>query len=248
MMNHQQQFPALAGALIRLRGETLSQISRMTDIRTANLSVWLRNKPQVISEKRLVALMQHLGFVNGQLRDDVLHLWQDSAPLADLKLVIDATLNTQGPRVLIKSGQPALEQTYFLFIGKVLIRIKVEPGLSASPKLEDLLRIDTVIDTRMLLEHVSTHSLEQVLFQLLEALRHADISQSHPLILEGMVNKLREIDDADYVLTISHAEGWKSLEEALSKAIKRGVSPDVIADLINQHDFAKCTASASTFE
>ncbi len=248
MMDHLQQFPALAGALIRLRGETLGQIARMTDIRTANLSVWLRNKPQVISEKRLVALMNHLGFVNGELRDDILHLWQDSAPLADLKLVVDATLSTHGPRVLIKSWQPTLEKIYFLFIGKVLIRIKVEPGLAASPKLEDLLRIDTVIDTMMLLEQVSTHSLEKVLFQLLEALRHADISQSHPLILESMVNKLREVEDANFVLRISHAEGWKRLEEVLSKVIKSGVPPNVIANLLDQHEFGGNANSTPTFE
>ena len=56
-----EQLPALTAALIRLRGDTLGRIAEATGIRAANLSVWLRGKEQVISVKRLVGLLHHLG-------------------------------------------------------------------------------------------------------------------------------------------------------------------------------------------
>ena len=57
----------------QLRGETLGRIAEATGIRTANLSVWLRGKEQVISAKRLVGLLHHPGVEGGRLRTDVLH-------------------------------------------------------------------------------------------------------------------------------------------------------------------------------
>ena len=61
-----EQLPAFAAALIRLRGETLGRIAEATGIRTANLSVWLRGKEQVISAKRLVGLWYQLGQDGGR--------------------------------------------------------------------------------------------------------------------------------------------------------------------------------------
>ena len=89
-----EQLPALAAALIRLRGETLGRIAEATGIRTANLSVWLRGKEQVISAKRLVGLLHYLGVEGGRLRTDVLHQWQDRGALDDSKLVLGKLLAT----------------------------------------------------------------------------------------------------------------------------------------------------------
>ena len=43
-----EQLPILAGALLRLRGLTLSAAFDATGIRAANPSAWLKGKPQVI--------------------------------------------------------------------------------------------------------------------------------------------------------------------------------------------------------
>lgn len=80
--------PQLAAALLRLRGETLAQLSRSTNIKPANLSVWLRGAQQVISERRVVMLLNELGVKGGQLRSDIVHEWRDAGDLADLRYVL----------------------------------------------------------------------------------------------------------------------------------------------------------------
>ena len=62
-----EQLPILAGALLRLRGFTLATVFNATSIRVANLSAWLKGKPQVISAGRVTALMYHLGVQGGQV-------------------------------------------------------------------------------------------------------------------------------------------------------------------------------------
>ena len=52
-----EQLPILAGALLRLRGLTLAAVFDATGIRVANLSAWLKGKPQVISAARVTALL-----------------------------------------------------------------------------------------------------------------------------------------------------------------------------------------------
>ena len=56
-----EQLPILAGALLRLRGLTLAAVFDATGIRAANLSAWLKGRPQVISAARVTALLYHLG-------------------------------------------------------------------------------------------------------------------------------------------------------------------------------------------
>ena len=80
--------PQLAAALLRLRGETLAQLSRATNIKPANLSVWMRGAQQVISERRVVMLLNELGVQGGQLRSDIVHHWRDTGDLADLRYVL----------------------------------------------------------------------------------------------------------------------------------------------------------------
>ena len=123
-----EQLPGFAAALIRLRGETLGRIAEATGIRTANLSVWLRGKEQVISAKRLVGLLHHLGVEGGRLRTDVLHQWQDRGALDDSKLVLGKLLADKQSVWLFQDEQPGLIKTRFLLAGDVLIRLEIEPG------------------------------------------------------------------------------------------------------------------------
>lgn len=84
-----EQLPALTAALIRLRGDTLGRIAEATGIRAANLSVRLRGKEQVISAKRVVGLLHHLGVEGNRLRSDMLHQWRDGGALIDSKTGTD---------------------------------------------------------------------------------------------------------------------------------------------------------------
>ena len=80
-----EQLRAIAAALMHLRGDTLNSVGAATGIRSANLSVWLRGKEQVISAPRVAALLYHLGIEGQQLRADMLHRWRDFGALDDLK-------------------------------------------------------------------------------------------------------------------------------------------------------------------
>src|SRR5580765_2891353 len=91
---HIEQTPALAGQLMRLRGETMSGLSKATGIRMANISVWLRGRPQTISEPRVVMLLDHLGVRNGTLRSDVVHIWtEQGGSISDITAVLDTLLD-----------------------------------------------------------------------------------------------------------------------------------------------------------
>ena len=101
-----EQLRAIAAALMRLRGDTLSSVGMATGIRPANLSVWLRGKEQVISAKRVATLMYHLGLVGSSLRADILHQWRDAGALDDLGLVLNALV-----------GSVAFVFFFFFFLG-----------------------------------------------------------------------------------------------------------------------------------
>lgn len=79
----------LAQLLIRLRGETLTGLEQATDIRAANLSVWLRGKPQVISAARVAQLLNHLGIQGMRLRSDIVHHWTTENGTRDIQQLLD---------------------------------------------------------------------------------------------------------------------------------------------------------------
>ena len=93
-----EQLPILAGALLRLRGFTLATVFNATSIRVANLSAWLKGKPQVISAGRVTALMYHLGVQGGRLRPDIVHTWADQEDWAHLRTVFTLLQEPMAPR------------------------------------------------------------------------------------------------------------------------------------------------------
>ncbi len=180
-----EQLPALAAALIRLRGETLGRIAEATGIRTANLSVWLRGKEQVISAKRLVGLLHHLGVEGGRLRTDVLHPWHDRGALDDSKLVLGTLLANTQPVWLFQDEQPGLIKTRFLLAGDVLIRMEIEPGVDQALDLATVVRVDRVITTPAALAGVPIDSLASAHNVLLALAEQAAADVGDKELLEG---------------------------------------------------------------
>lgn len=178
--------------LIRLRGETLGQIAEATGIRTANLSVWLRGKEQVISAKRLVGLLHHLGLKGRHLRIDVLHQWQDRGAHDDSKLVL-ASLLTNTQRVwLFQDDQPGLIKTRFLLVGNALIRMGIEPGVNQAVDLVEAVRVDRVITTPVALAGVPSTSQEDARSALLSLAEQATSEGGDEELLEGLMFRLTE--------------------------------------------------------
>ena len=226
-----EQLPGFAAALIRLRGETLGRIAEATGIRTANLSVWLRGKEQVISAKRLVGLLHHLGVEGGRLRTDVLHQWQDRGALDDSKLVLGKLLADKQSVWLFQDEQPGLIKTRFLLAGDVLIRMEIEPGVDQALDLATVVRVDRVISTPAALAGVPIDSLasaHNVLLALAE-LAAADVGDEE--LLEGLMFQLTQTVGSN----TASPQGWQQLELILKKALEAGISPGDIAHLIERH-------------
>lgn len=226
-----EQLPALAAALVRLRGETLRRIAETTGIRTANLSVWLRGKEQVISAKRLVGLLHYLGVEGGRLRTDVLHQWQDRGALDDSKLVLSLLQANNQPVWLFQDEQPGLIKTRFLLAGDVLIRMEIEPGVEQAVDLVEAIRVDRVITTPAALAGVPVTSLEDARNVLLSLAEQAAADVGDEELLEGLMFRLT----ATVGSNIASPQGWQQLEEALRFAFNSGAQPGDIARLVDAH-------------
>ncbi len=226
-----EQLPALAAALVRLRGETLGRIAVATGIRTANLSVWLRGREQVISAKRVVGLLHHLGVEGGRLRTDVLHQWQDRGALDDSKLVLAVLLANTQPVWLFCDDQPGLIKTRFLLAGDALIRLEIEPGIDQAAELASVVRADRVITMPTALARVPTTSLESARGALLGLAVLAAAEVDDEELLEGLMFRLNETVSSN----IAPPQGWQRLGAVLSRALEAGLPPDEIATLLDQH-------------
>lgn len=226
-----EQLPGFAAALIRLRGETLGRIAEVTGIRTANLSVWLRGKEQVISAKRLVGLLHHLGMEGGRLRSDVLHQWQDRGALDDSRLVLSLLQANNQPVWLFQDEQPGLIKTRFLLAGDVLIRIEIEPGVEQAVDLVEAIRVDRVITTPLALAGVPIDSVASARGSLLALAEQAAADVGDEELLEGLMFRLTETLGSN----VSSAQGWQQLEQALRRSLEAGLAPGDIASLLKGH-------------
>ena len=226
-----EQLPAFAAALIRLRGETLGRIAEATGIRTANLSVWLRGKEQVISAKRLVGLLHHLGVEGGRLRTDVLHPWHDRGALDDSRLVLSLLQANNQPVWLFQDEQPGLIKTRFLLAGDVLIRMEIEPGVDQAPDLATVVRVDRVIATPTALAGVPINSMASARSSLLALAEQAAADVGDEELLEGLMFQLTQTVGSN----TASPQGWQQLELILRKALEAGISPGDIARLIERH-------------
>lgn len=226
-----EQLPAFATALIRLRGETLGRIAEATGIRTANLSVWLRGKEQVISAKRLVGLLHHLGVEGGRLRTDLLHQWQDRGALNDSKLVLGTLLANTQSVWLFQDEQPGLIKTRFLLAGDVLIRIEIEPGVDQALDLATVVRVDRVITTPAALAGVPIDSVASARGSLLALAEQAAADVGGEELLEGLMFRLTETVGSN----VTSSRGWQQLEQALCLVLKTGAQPADIAKLVDSH-------------
>ena len=128
--------PQLAAALLRLRGETLAQLSRSTNIKPANLSVWMRGAQQVISERRVVMLLNELGVQGGQLRSDIVHHWRDTGDLADLRYVLGLLVSDANAKqsIVYQEEPSGFERAVLLQIETLrepaIVLVMAEPSLT----------------------------------------------------------------------------------------------------------------------
>lgn len=230
-MLNPEQLPILAGALLRLRGQTLTSASEVTGIRTANLSAWFKGKPQVISAARVTGLLHYLGVEGGRLRTDVVHIWADHGEWLNLRTVFNLLKEPVTPRCLYQDDQPGLTKTRFLQWGLAWIRLSVTPGPTGQSSLAALTRPDRVIKLPVPLEGIPTDSLAEVNEALTTLAEQGGEEVPGDNLPYGFMDRIRDgtpsAQDSEGLASIS----WMLLEDALRTAIRSGMNP---ADLANR--------------
>ena len=208
--------PVLAATLIELRDETLKSISEMTDIRVANLSVWLRGKEQVISERRIVSLLDYLGLVGGTLAQDRVHSWRLHSNIGQLTNLLGhlLTQEEQKKSVICCDGSTEFPQVKFLGIWKEIgwtwVRLQIEAGLASVPNVG-------ASSIGFGKEYILPLNLKSLPFESLALLQE-------PLLraIKSLRND-RDVQDSDEM---------KALQNVIEQAIKRGVSINALTENI----------------
>jgi|GEM_PF-5858573 len=134
--------PAIASALLMLRGETQASLSKKSGIRVANLSVWLRGKKdQVISERRVTALLECLGVEAGRLKKLTIHNWHVVGNISLLKLVLDELIpEIDRPKLIVLSETDSFDLPNSALLvplefGCVAVKLNMQSDLMGSPAL-----------------------------------------------------------------------------------------------------------------
>ena len=227
-----EQLRAIAAALMRLRGDTLSSVGMATGIRPANLSVWLRGKEQVISAKRVATLMYHLGLEGSSLRADILHQWRDAGALDDLRLVLNALVGSEAV-VLYQDGQPGLSKIRFLQVGDVLVRVELTAGVAAAQDLADVIQPHRVIVLAEPLAAIPVEPLSGTREALLTLAEQAANDVDDDELLDSLLFQLGNSSWPTASSNTSSPVGWQKLEQALRAALHDGFEPSAIAQWIS---------------
>lgn len=208
--------PVLAAALIELRDETLKSISDMTDIRVANLSVWLRGKEQVISERRIVSLLDYLGLVGGTLAQDRVHSWRLHSNIEQLTNLLRhlLTQEEQKQSVICCDGSTEFPQVKFLGIWKEIgwtwVRLQIEAGLASVPNVG-------ASSIGFGKEYMLSLNLKSLPFDSLALLQE-------PLL--SAIKNLRNESD------VQDSDEMKVLQNVIEQVLKRGVSINALTENI----------------
>jgi len=230
------QAPVVAAALMNLRGDTLASISKATDIRVANLSVWLRGKEQVISQKRVVALLDHLGVRGGKLRRDALHQWVAKGTLDDLKKVLDALLEPEEKAkfLILTEENNGYPQVSFIGlpseIGFAWSRVVLETGLLSAPKLTPReLGFGQLLVTEANLSNLPADDINFLNETSDYELHSGTTAEKMSFLTEKMFRlPKRDIQSAEF----------SQLQTILVRVINGGVSPAEISQLLTKNYLA----------
>ena len=223
------QLPILAGALLRLRCLTLAAVFDATGIRAANLSAWLKGKPQVISAARVTALLYHLGVQGGQLRSDMVHTWSDQGDWQHLRTVFSLLLEPIAPRCLFLDEHPGVSHTRFLQWGEAWIRMSLTPGPTTQDDLAAMVSPDRMIVLPVALAVIPTHDPQATASALLSLAEQGGQDIPTGELAHGFMQRLGAPPGQDFVLTSGDTLGWRILEASLRNAMRRGLSPTQLA-------------------
>ncbi|REH35610.1 Cro/C1-type helix-turn-helix DNA-binding protein [Paraperlucidibaca baekdonensis] len=229
----------LARELMALRGETLKSVEAATGIKAANISSWLRGKPQMISKQRIALLLNMLGVNGMRLRHDIVHEWRTGIGVNALEALFT-----------LLGGHPAEERE--LFIGPrtditlfseshslallltgtkklIAIRIQLEPGLTPDPSLEHL--------PAGIVHELSIPPTELIITtpadfkkQLKQHVHATTKTQWYQDPENFQIAKMTPYDTVKVVSKMLTTQQQNELGAALSKLVTGGIKPEVICE------------------
>lgn len=228
--------PQLAQALMFLRGETIADLARSTGIKSANLSIWLRGTGKVISEARVVVLLDHLGVRGGQLRTDVIHKWHDRGAFENTKLVLNMLVSSvDRPHVMLYLNRQNFFETWALLeitpeLNSAFVALRSTPSLSEGNTISA--KALEVSDS-----FIIPDDIEQLIKIPIEELRRYTVdirgnsigAASHKADDAGASEIPLSGRPSEYLITHNQRE----LQHAIDRATSRGISSQHIIDVIN---------------
>lgn len=231
--------PQLAVALLRLRGETLAQLSRSTNIKPANLSVWMRGAQQVISERRVVMLLNELGVQGGQLRSDIAHHWHDAGDLVDLRYVLGLLVSASDAKQSVVYQQQAsgLELLFLLEVktpgSPAMVFVKTAPSLTDRGLVTAALLSfgsDKKVDQLQGLVHATPEQIDLALHSVAPSyFAESDVIEPFNNGLDVFLN-----DAMCAPPSYAQLEGSTELQKAIDQAVQNGISMREIIEAVKQ--------------
>lgn len=234
----------LGDALIRLRGETLADLTEATGIRGANISVWRRGKEQVISEARVTLLLEHLGVREGRLHGDTMHQWHIAGDFSDVHTVLSLLLPGEyyEASTIYRSKADSFQSQALLRIQtkiwQACIHLSIKPGLAMPIAVcINALGIHQNDLPDSALKALATGDIEKVTKALATAAKR---ETKTPSILEALPSLLQNEPSAAHDI-----EGLTRLVTELKRALQVGMSADEIALVVATRREELITSKAS---
>jgi hypothetical protein len=243
LISHDQLI-SLVAALMRLREETLAKVFQATGIRGANLSVWLKGKPQVISDRRVATLLDYLGVRQGRLRADVLHRWAIAESVGDLKTVLEMVV-TGGDRehlVIYRDMNRDPEAIAALEVPNTpiptFVLLSAAPTLSGPPRISaDDIGFGNDVESPIWLRVLPTKSPGEFA-NAISAMRPESIAPTYlseseiASAVAGIASAASEAAQNLGRVRNGPLPNLAALQAEIIAAIKEGISPDELARLI----------------
>lgn len=223
------------GALISLRNETARSIAIAADIKPANLSMFLSGKPQVISGKRIVALLSHLDIVGGNLVGGKVHRWFVHENFEALNVVLGSVLmeDQRSKSIILSDGKSLFPYKRFLGLwsntGWSWVALTVHPGIATAPVLscadigftqEFILELD--------FESVPLDDYTEAEKILLSALEVVGGQAEKENLIDTALNEARGITG----ISLNDGREMQELQAILKKILAAGASPEEITQLL----------------
>lgn len=236
------QAPSLAAALLTLRKQTMSNLSKQTGVQLANLSVWLRGSKQVISDVRVALLLDTLGVRGDKLRTDIVHEWVVVGNVNELKTALNLLLDPISKATIVCHHDASGDAQNLVFLEipshskSAFIKLTCQVGLGEYP----IINAQTMgfgVDEYSVSNFVTAPSTVNELSAFLKknddwlGAGESDSSMSS-LLQQNLLDTISAVESRDLDASKKLSSLYFELYKVLVTTLEQGVPTQVIIDAI----------------